>query len=617
MNFRGKLLAVFTLTVVLAVALVAWKVSSSTGEAFERLDSQRTAALVAQFQREFSRRAEEVTRRVEGIAQADETLRLAVDLGRAPADYSAHVDDATQMAAAHQLDFLELIADDGTIISSAQWPARFGYKEGWVTESVNWSAQGAFLKREDMADAVALALMAVRTVSAGGKEVFVVGGRRLDKDFLSSLVLPAGMRALLYQVEGGPMRSLPDDIPLGRKDTTAHSIVDDFGPFPQAERLLPLISRAEHQGGNATDTITWTSDPASAETFHVIPLAGRHQEILGMFLVGSSRREQVDLERYVRSVAIIVAGVGILLGVALSGWAASRVTKPVEQLAVASREVADGNWNVRVPAESRDELGQLARAFNQMTQHLVEQRDRLVQAERVAAWRELARRLAHELKNPLFPLQITVENLLRARQSEQFDEVFRESTSTLLAELATLRTIIGRFSDFAKMPAPQLQPVKVNDVVRGALRLFEAQFAAPGKPAITVQLDLDEKLGAIQADADLLHRAAQNLILNALDAMPAGGTLTLRTRQAPDGIRLEISDTGKGLTQEECERLFTPYYTTKQHGTGLGLAIVQSVVSDHGGKISVASEPDRGTTFVIDLPTESSRQNAQGSGQPS
>jgi nitrogen fixation/metabolism regulation signal transduction histidine kinase len=279
--------------------------------------------------------------------------------------------------------------------------------------------------------------------------------------------------------------------------------------------------------------------------------------------------------------------------------------------------VADGNWNVRVPAESRDELGQLARAFNQMTQHLVEQRDRLVQAERVAAWRELARRLAHELKNPLFPLQITVENLLRARQSEQFDEVFRESTSTLLAELATLRTIIGRFSDFAKMPAPQLQPVKVNDVVRGALRLFEAQFAAPGKPAITVQLDLDEKLGAIQADADLLHRAAQNLILNALDAMPAGGTLTLRTRQAPDGIRLEISDTGKGLTQEECERLFTPYYTTKQHGTGLGLAIVQSVVSDHGGKISVASEPDRGTTFVIDLPTESSRQNAQGSGQPS
>jgi signal transduction histidine kinase len=605
-NFRGKLLALFTLTVVLAVALVAWTVSSSTGDAFERLDSQRTAALVAQFQREFARRAEEVTRRVEGIANADETLRMAVDLGRIPADYSAHVDDATGMATAHQLDFLELIADDGTIISSAQWPARFGYKEEWILEPVNWSAQGAFLKREDLADGVALALMTVRTVNVGDKKLYIVGGRRLDRDFLASLVLPAGMRALLYQAGGGRTGPVAHETPLDFNGAAAGSIVDAFGPFPQAAKLMPLISRVEHQAGEASDTITWTADPASAETFHVIPLTGRHKEVLGMFLVGSSRREQARLERYIRSVAIMVAGAGILLAVALSGWAASRVTRPVEQLAAASRQVADGNWNVRVGVESNDELGQLARAFNQMTQHLVEQRDRLMQAERVAAWRELARRLAHELKNPLFPLQITVENLLRAREGDpaQFDEVFRESASTLLAELATLRTIIGRFSDFAKMPAPQLQTVNVNDVVRGALRLFEAQFTAPGKPPITMKIDLDDKLGPIQADPDLLHRAAQNLILNALDAMPSGGTLTIRTRQAAGGIRLEISDTGKGLTREECERLFTPYYTTKQHGTGLGLAIVQSVVSDHGGKISVESEPERGTTFVIDLPVE-------------
>jgi nitrogen fixation/metabolism regulation signal transduction histidine kinase len=275
-------------------------------------------------------------------------------------------------------------------------------------------------------------------------------------------------------------------------------------------------------------------------------------------------------------------------------------------MAAASRQVAAGNWNVHVEAKSQDELGQLASAFNQMTQHLVEQRDRLMQAERVAAWRELARRLAHELKNPLFPLQITVENLLRAREGDaaQFEEVFHESATTLLAELGTLRTIIGRFSDFAKMPAPQLQSVNVNDVVRGSLRLFEAQFTAPGKSPIATKIDLDDKLGPIQADPDLLHRAVQNLILNALDAMPVGGTLALRTRQTADGIRLEISDTGKGLTPEECERLFTPYYTTKQHGTGLGLAIVQSVVSDHGGKISVESEPERGTSFLIDLPAE-------------
>jgi signal transduction histidine kinase len=223
----------------------------------------------------------------------------------------------------------------------------------------------------------------------------------------------------------------------------------------------------------------------------------------------------------------------------------------------------------------------------------------------VAAWRELARRLAHELKNPLFPLQITVENMQRARDQypEQFDEVFREGAATLLAELANLKTIINRFSDFSKMPPPERQSTSLNEILRGVMKLFEAQLAAQH---VTARLELDEGLSKIEADPAQLHRAAQNLVLNALDAMPAGGVLTVRTMcsdapQSASSVRLEISDTGSGLTPEECERLFTPYYTTKQHGTGLGLAIVQSVISDHGGRISVESEPGRGSTFRIEL----------------
>ena len=216
-----------------------------------------------------------------------------------------------------------------------------------------------------------------------------------------------------------------------------------------------------------------------------------------------------------------------------------------------------------------------------------------MQTERVAAWRELARRLAHELKNPLFPMQLTVENLQRAREQtpEQFDEVFRESTTTLRAELENLKTIVGRFSDFARMPPPELRPVNLNEIARGVVKLFEPQFSAVGRPPITPELYLDEKLPVIQADAILLHRALENLVLNSLDAMPAGGTLTVRTGHDDGMVRLDISDSGSGLTPEECERLFTPYYTTKRHGTGLGLAIVQSVVSDHGGTIAVESEP--------------------------
>jgi nitrogen fixation/metabolism regulation signal transduction histidine kinase len=262
--------------------------------------------------------------------------------------------------------------------------------------------------------------------------------------------------------------------------------------------------------------------------------------------------------------------------------------------------VAAGNWGATVEVAGKDEIGQLARAFNRMTHELVEQRERLVQAERVAAWRELARRLAHELKNPLFPLQITVENMQRARDRypEQFDEVFREGTSTLLAELSNLKQIVGRFSDFARMPAPEMQMVNCNELAAGTMRLFEAQLA---QARIHAVLLLDPRLRPIQADAEQMTRVLRNLILNAIDAMPEGGTLTVRTVALGTGTRLEVSDTGQGLTPEECQRLFTPYYTTKTHGTGLGLAIVQSVVSDHKGRISVESEKGQGTTFRIDL----------------
>jgi signal transduction histidine kinase len=152
------------------------------------------------------------------------------------------------------------------------------------------------------------------------------------------------------------------------------------------------------------------------------------------------------------------------------------------------------------------------------------------------------------------------------------------------------------------MPQPQLQPVQVNDVIRGVAQLFQAQLETPGRAKISLLLLLDSHLQTVAADPELLHRAISNLVLNAMDAMPEGGTLTLRARGDHGKVMIEVADTGSGLTPEECEKIFTPYYTSKKHGTGLGLAIVQSVVSDHGGRIQVQSQPGHGTTFVIELP---------------
>jgi two-component system nitrogen regulation sensor histidine kinase NtrY len=601
-SFRTKLFWVFLLTMLVTVSIVGYSVTYYSRAAFEEIDRERTEALVSQFQKEYAQRGEEIARQIENIVNSEITVHMALDLANPNSDQSLYFRDAAGIAQDHGLDFVEIVNFQGTLISSAQYPARVGYKEDWVTQVKDWKEVGPFLRKEELPDGFDLSLTVVRALPVAEKNLYIIGGKKMDRRLLASLVLPVGMRALLY-------RNLDPNF-------SASQLIDSNDTLQNPERFESLINEIRKQPQPLVKTVDWTGDAVDAETFHSIPLIGRTGEVLGALLVGSSRRELVLLTR---KIVWIAAGVGVaalFIGLILTSWISRRITRPIEELAEGARDVASGRWDRHIDIHGRDEVGQLAGAFNEMTHTLASQKERLVQAERVAAWRELARRLAHELRNPLFPLQITVENLQRARQlsPDQFQEVFNESTSTLKAELANLNAIVSRFSDFSKMPAPQFTRVRINEALRDAMRLFEPQFNAVGKPPVTTELFLAESLPDVDADPDLLHKAFQNLILNALDAMPSGGTLKLRTSENDGKVRIEISDTGKGLTPEECSRLFTPYYTTKQLGTGLGLAIVQSIVSDHHGTISVSSEEGRGTAFRIDLPQHQS--NALVRSQP-
>src|SRR5579859_6475216 len=604
MSLRQRLLLLFSLTVAAAVAAVAWTVLVRIRQVFDEQDQEKTTLLVNQFQREFQHRSADVVATVDRIAGSESVRNMAQEIAQT-SDAAPYLTEAQTLGSEAQLDFLEIVGPDGNIVSSAQWPARFGYPEPAIHTSSAATSQ-AFIKHEDLPDgASALGIFAVRPVR-GAAAVRIIGGKRLDQQFLADLPTPASVETYLYS------SSDRSEETGTRAPFDAKRLLGIHGEASYADRYQPLIESAEASGQQSTSIVYLSGRREDSVSATMLPLKSESGQVMAVLVIAASRRQMVEAQEHIRAIAYGVAATGILVTIGFSMWIAARVSRPVEELARAVEEVAHGNWDahvdVRGGARSRDEVVRLARSFNRMTAELSAQRERLIQSERVAAWRELARRLAHELKNPLFPLQLTVENLMRARQlpEGEFDEVFRESTHTLGMEIANLKAIIGRFSDFSKMPRPQLERIDAAEAIkRVAMLHFPSRGAASQEPTfadeqkIECLIDLDTGPMPIDADPELLHRALSNLVLNAMDAMPQGGKLTLSARLVGEQVEIRVADTGEGLTPEECARLFTPYYTTKEHGTGLGLAIVQSVVADHGGTISVESRQGGGAAFVL------------------
>jgi signal transduction histidine kinase len=525
--------------------------------------------------REFERSA---ARRLDRGVQAAQA-RLAELRRRAESQVALVVDDdlpelgpdpdlpnlGRALATERDLSVLEVIDGQGRILTSHHWPAGLGLPERDLpfpggTYRYEQTAEGYGAGRS-------LALTAERAGSWPGMPVTVRGGFLLDGAFLHELSGFMDAEVALLDV-GRAQWTAPPDSPLREWP----------GPLPRA------------RGGGEVLL------PAGAFRWSSVPLAPGL--LLLMAVPASSAEVTEGLRRVTAAVGLLALAAALAAALVLS----RRIAAPVQSLAAGARRVAGGDLTGSVQAAGPGEVADLARAFNSMTAELRASRERLLQAERVAAWREMARRLAHELKNPLFPIQLSIETLRRASRQPPaggpaFPELFDESSQTILEELHSLRKIIDEFSEFARMPQPRLAPTDPGEVVERVLSLYESRFGR-----VEVRRELAQGLPSLAADADLLGRALGNLVANALDAMPEGGTLTVRTEAVDGAVRIEVRDTGPGLSEEQRTGRFTPYYTTKKAGTGLGLAIVQGVVSDHGGRIEVWSEPGMGTAFTLVLP---------------
>ena len=301
-------------------------------------------------------------------------------------------------------------------------------------------------------------------------------------------------------------------------------------------------------------------------------------------------------------ISATMAAMAAFLAWLLGWWLARRITRPIEALADATRRVAAGDRSVELPLETNDEVGDLVRSFGSMLDELEGSEAALRNAERIAAWSDIARELAHEIKNPLTPIQMAMQTVRRAkvRHPDKFDEVFEEATATVLEEVERLKTIVTEFSQFARMPNPNPHECDLNELIHSSVVLYGAS------EDVTVVEDLGTLPPTQLLDADRITQVIQNLLKNAIQATEAGdrpGRVVISTRELEDGdVEMTVEDNGCGVREEDIPRIFTPYYTAKSGGTGLGLAVVHRIISGHGGRVGVRSKEGEGTCFVIRLP---------------
>ncbi|MFN0244206.1 MAG: ATP-binding protein [Planctomycetota bacterium] len=294
---------------------------------------------------------------------------------------------------------------------------------------------------------------------------------------------------------------------------------------------------------------------------------------------------------------LIVVVVGTIL-------IARRTTRPILALQEHTRRIAAGDLETQIEARSRDELGDLARAFNRMTRELGDSRTKLVKAEKDAAWREMARQVAHEIKNPLTPVSLSANLLRRARdeKSPEFDAIFDRTIDLIQRQVEHMRAIAADFSAFAGTRRPKFEVLDATAVLDEVLAL-NAAWARE----LDVRVERRVESARVLVDRTELRRVLINLVSNALEAMPKGGLLTVSVRrersEAGPEVVIEIRDTGVGLSSEVRGRLFEPYFTTRTHGTGLGLAIAARLVDEMNGKIALEPNTDGpGTIARITLP---------------
>jgi two-component system nitrogen regulation sensor histidine kinase NtrY len=288
----------------------------------------------------------------------------------------------------------------------------------------------------------------------------------------------------------------------------------------------------------------------------------------------------------------------LLMAAMLSFYFSDQIIQPILSLEAATRKVAEGDFSFRILSRKGEELDGITQSFNTMISELEKSRNKLVHSERVAAWKDMAQRLAHEIKNPLTPIKLSAERLVRKYGAENYQEILEQASRVITTEVDRLSLMLTEFREFARLPNPEPELFELEPVVQEITSLYEDY------PNICIDISGISRNSMVYGDSGQIRQVLQNLIKNAIEACEYQGTIRLNsyrvTKSTRDFCRILVADDGPGIPEDTM--VFTPYYTTKPTGSGLGLSIVERIVADHGGSIYYESAIGVGTTFYLDFP---------------
>ena len=300
---------------------------------------------------------------------------------------------------------------------------------------------------------------------------------------------------------------------------------------------------------------------------------------------------------------LILAVPVLLLVLIFSIFLSREITEPINELSNSTRKIASGDLTYHIESTFKDEFQDVIDSFNMMVRELHFSRNKLKQAERISTWQEIARRLAHEIKNPLTPIKLSIQRIQRKYEQNDysFPGVLKQGAKTILEEVDNMTEMINEFSNFAKLPTVQKTKGGLNNLITNVANLFKELDLG-----INIDIVLPQQDFEFLRDEKQLKRVYVNLVQNAISASAKNGKIEIGWDLINIGfsnyIRSWIRDWGNGINDKDKDKIFEPYYTTKIDGVGLGLAIVQKIVHDHQGQIFFESRTDQGTTFYVDLP---------------